>query len=93
MNDTQKEIVFMACREFNAQMDSQPCFLQSLKWTACAACGRIAALATKQHNVLAITVQHAVEELESQIDGGEECRGRDADISTVIRILKGEADQ
>lgn len=31
----------------------------------------------------------AIEELRDQIDGGEECRGRDQQISEVIRILEG----
>lgn len=33
----------------------------------------------------------AIAELCSMIDGGEECRGRDSEISHVIRILEGEA--
>jgi len=36
-------------------------------------------------------IPKAIEELESQIDGGEECRGRDTQISHVIRILEGTA--
>lgn len=34
-------------------------------------------------------IPKAIEELSSQIDGGEECRGRDQQISEVIRILEG----
>lgn len=35
-------------------------------------------------------IPKAIEELRSQIDGGEECRGRDQQISEVIRILEGK---
>lgn len=34
-------------------------------------------------------IPKAVEELRDMIDGGEECRGRDSQISEVIRILEG----
>ena len=34
-------------------------------------------------------IPKAVEELHGMIDGGEECRGRDQQISEVIRILEG----
>ena len=34
-------------------------------------------------------IPKAIEELRDQIDGGEECRGRDQQISEVIRILEG----
>lgn len=33
----------------------------------------------------------AVDELEEMIDGGEECRGRDCAISSVIRTLMGNS--
>lgn len=36
-------------------------------------------------------IPKAIEELLGQIDGGEECRGRDQQISEVIRILEGTA--
>ena len=36
-------------------------------------------------------IPKAIEELRDQIDGGEECRGRDQQISEVIRILEGTA--
>jgi len=36
-------------------------------------------------------IPKAIEELRDQIDGGEECRGRDQQISEVIRILEGAA--
>lgn len=91
MNDTQKQIVVLACRELCASRGEPSCAEATEgNWTSCATCGRIAALATQQHSHLAITVQHAIEELESQIDGGEECRGRDSQISYVISILRGE---
>lgn len=34
-------------------------------------------------------IPKAIEELHSQIDGGEECKGRDSQISYVIGILEG----
>lgn len=34
-------------------------------------------------------IPKAIEKLREQIDGGEECRGRDQQISEVIRILEG----
>ena len=34
-------------------------------------------------------IPKAVEELRDMIDGGEECRGRDSQISEVIRLLEG----
>lgn len=34
-------------------------------------------------------IPKAVEELREMIDGGEECRGHDSQISEVIRILEG----
>lgn len=34
-------------------------------------------------------IPKAIEELTSMVDGGEECRGRDSQISEVIRILEG----
>ena len=34
-------------------------------------------------------INDTIEELQSQIDGGEECRGRDSQISHVINILEG----
>lgn len=36
-------------------------------------------------------IDHAVRELLGQIDGGEELRGRDSEISAIIRILEGDA--
>lgn len=36
-------------------------------------------------------IRHAIAELNSQIDGGEECRGRDSEISHVIHILEGKS--
>ena len=36
-------------------------------------------------------IPKAIEELRDQIDGGEECRGRDQQINEVIRILEGTA--
>lgn len=36
-------------------------------------------------------ITRALKELRGQIDGGEECRGRDSEISDVTRILEGEA--
>jgi hypothetical protein len=91
MNDTQKEIAVSACRELCASRGEPPCgeVVGVPSWTPCRTCNRIAALATAAHNELRITVQHAVEELHSQIDGGEECRGRDQQISYVIDILEG----
>lgn len=35
-------------------------------------------------------IPKAIEELRDMIDGGEECRGRDSQISHIIRILGGE---
>jgi hypothetical protein len=40
--------------------------------------------------VLDRRIKAAVTELSSMIDGGEECRGRDSEISQVIRILEGD---
>ena len=36
-------------------------------------------------------IPKAIKELNNQIDGGDECRGRDSEISEVIKILEGEA--
>lgn len=36
-------------------------------------------------------ITKSLKELREQIDGGEECRGRDGEISEIIRILEGEA--
>ena len=35
-------------------------------------------------------IDFAIGFLGNMIDGGEECRGRDSEISQVIRILEGE---
>ncbi len=35
-------------------------------------------------------IPKAIAELLDMIDGGEECRGYDSQISTIIRILEGE---
>lgn len=35
--------------------------------------------------------KRAIKELHSMIDGGEECRGRDSEISNIIYILEGVA--
>lgn len=89
MNNTQKEIVVLACRELCASRGEPPCGAVEPTWTPCQTCGRIAALAASAFTDLRITVAHAIEELQSQIDGGEECRGRDSQISYVIDILEG----
>lgn len=34
-------------------------------------------------------ISKAIEELRAMIDGGDECRGNDQQISEVIRILEG----
>ena len=35
-------------------------------------------------------IKKACTELESMIDGGEECRGKDSQISYIIQLLRGE---
>jgi hypothetical protein len=91
MNVTQKEVVVLACHEMCAARGEPPCGAVEPTWTPCRTCGRIAAIVTQPWMDLKHRVQHAVEELHSQIDGGEEMRGRDSWISEVIRILQGES--
>lgn len=43
-----------------------------------------------EHATFSKRINDAIQLLSSQIDGGEECRGRDGEISEVIRILSGE---
>lgn len=41
--------------------------------------------------VLDRRIESAIAELSDMIDGGEECRGRDSEISRIINILEGES--
>lgn len=45
----------------------------------------------QEYTKLVKRLHDGLELLYSQIDGGEECRGRDSEISSVIRRLEGEA--
>ena len=41
-------------------------------------------------NYLQARIDYALAQLSFMIDGGEECRGRDSEISQVIRVLEGK---
>lgn len=45
----------------------------------------------KQIDDLYKRIDHAIGFLGAMIDGGEECRGMDSQISEVIRILEGDS--